>query len=195
VERSRRGSAVSLTAAGELLLAHAEAILGRVRGAEVDLAARARGDVALLGLGIPDSVGVRVLPELLRHFGPQWPQVRLRPGEASADPELYAGVERGELDLSFVELPAPPGPFETRELLSDPHVLVLASGSPLSGRPLALGDLARTPLVGHTRCRPPRRLATARHRDHSPAAASFVEAAAAACEAIARRTRLSAVSP
>jgi len=190
-ERSRGGGPVSLTPAGELVLAHAEAILGRLRAAEADIAALAQGGAALLRVGITESVGVRVLPELVRRFGSEWPQVRLRPSEASADLELYAGVERGELDLSFVELPAPPGPFETRELLTDRYVIVLASDSPLARGPLELGDLAQTPLVGHTHCRgiPPRRLAIVRHRErsHSPPAASFIEAAVGVCEAIARR--------
>jgi DNA-binding transcriptional LysR family regulator len=79
--------------------------------------------------------------------------VRLRPTESSADLDLYAGLERGELDLSFVELPAPPGPFALHELLVDPYVLVLASDSPLARGQLELADLARVPLVGHTRCR------------------------------------------
>lgn len=153
VERSRGGGSVRLTPAGELVLGHARAILSRLRAAEADLAALAEGASALLRLGITESVGVRVLPTLLRSFAEAWPAVRLRPTEASSDLALYAALAHGDLDLSFVELPAPEGPFATVEILSDPYVLVVASESPLAGRRLELVELAGVPLVGHTRCR------------------------------------------
>ncbi len=153
VERSRGGGPVRLTPAGELVLGHAEAILGRLRAAEADIGALEQGAAGLLRVGITESVGIRVLPALLRRFREDWPQVRLRPTEASSDLDLYGGIERGELDLSFVELPAPEGPFSIRELLVDPYVLVVATDSELARGALALADLARVPLVGHTRCR------------------------------------------
>jgi len=153
VERSRGAGTVRLTRAGELVLGHAEAILSRLRTAEADLAALAEGAAALLRVGITESVGVRVLPELMPLFAAAWPQVRLRPTEAASDLDLYAGLERGELDLSFVELPAPPGAFETRELLVDPYVAVLATDSPLARNSFSLAELGGVPLVGHPSCR------------------------------------------
>jgi molybdate transport repressor ModE-like protein len=154
VERSRGGGPVALTETGELMLRHAQAILGRLRAAEADVAALGEDGTVLLRVGITESVGVRVLPELLRRFAADWPDVRLRPSEeASSDLSLYEALGRGELDLSFVELPAPPGPFETVELLIDPYVAVFRADSELAGRPLTLTDLGATPLVGHTSCR------------------------------------------
>jgi molybdate transport repressor ModE-like protein len=153
IERSRGGGRVSLTEAGELVLRHADVILSRLRAAEADVAALAGGGAAHLRVGITESVGIRVLPELLQQFTAEWPDVRLHPTEAGSDLPLYEAVERGDLDLSFVELPAPPGPFETVELLVDPYVVVLRSDSPLADRELTLADLGTVPLVGHTRCR------------------------------------------
>jgi DNA-binding transcriptional LysR family regulator len=89
----------------------------------------------------------------MRRFAVRWPDVRLRPTEAPADLELYEAVERGDVDLSFVELPPPDGPFETAELMSDPYLLVVAAHSPLAARPISLHDLGGVPLVGHTECR------------------------------------------
>lgn len=154
VERTRGGGPIRLTAAGELVLEHAQAVLGRLRAAEADIAALAEGGSAAIRVGITESVGVRVLPELLRRFMKAWPDVRVRPTEeASSDLALYEKIASGELDLSFVELPAPPGPFETVELLVDPYVVVLRVDSPLATRPLRLADLGSIPLVGHTQCR------------------------------------------
>jgi DNA-binding transcriptional LysR family regulator len=85
----------------------------------------------------------------MRAFAADWPDVRLRPTEAAADLPLYQAVEHGDVDLSFVELPTPAGPFETFELLADPFVLLVPRGSRISG----LDDLGSTPLIGHTECR------------------------------------------
>jgi len=152
VERSRGGGRLRLTEAGELVLQHAEAILARLKAAQADVAALAEGQ-GQLRVGITQSVGVRILPELMRRFARDWPDVRLRPTEAPADLELYDAVERGDVDLAFVELPVPPGPFEATELMPDPYVLVVPAGSPLATRPVTLKDLAGVALVGHTECR------------------------------------------
>ena len=153
VERSRGGGRLRLTETGELVLQHAEAILARLKAAQADVAALGDGRSGELRVGITQSVGVRILPGLMRTFAARWPEVRLRPTEAPADLALYDAVERGEVDLSFVELPAPDGPFETTELMADPYLLVVSASSPLAQRPITLADLRQVPLVGHTECR------------------------------------------
>jgi DNA-binding transcriptional LysR family regulator len=64
--------------------------------------------------------------------------------------DLLRLVERGELDLTFAELPLPEGPFESEEVLRDPYVLVVAAKSELAGRdgPLPLRTLEGLPLIG-----------------------------------------------
>src|SRR5437763_3645527 len=107
VERTRGGTHVELTGAGQLVLQHSDAILARLQAAQADVAALAAGTAGELRIGITQSVGVRILPPLLRAFTADWPDVRVRPTEAAADLPLYEAVERGDADLSFVELPAP----------------------------------------------------------------------------------------
>lgn len=153
VERSRGGGPLCLTEAGELVLQHAAAILARVKAAQADIAALGEGQAGELRVGITQSIGVRILPQLMSRFAPAWPGVRLRPTEAPADLALYEAVERGEVELSFVELPAAAGPFELQELMSDPYVLVVRRDSPLARGPLTLKELAGVPLIGHTECR------------------------------------------
>jgi molybdate transport repressor ModE-like protein len=152
VERSRGGTQVALTDAGNLVLQHADAILARLQAAQADVAALG-DDVRVLRVGITQSVGVRILPLLMRRFSAEWPEVSLRPMEATADLVLYNAVERGETDLSFVELPVPDGPFDAIELMPDPYVLVVRRDSPLAHGPVGLADLADVPLVGHNQCR------------------------------------------
>jgi molybdate transport repressor ModE-like protein len=153
VERSRGAGRVELTEAGALVLQHSEAILARLQAAQADVAALATGAAGELRVGITQSVGVRILPPLMRRFGESWPDIRLRPTEAAADLALYDAVERGDVDLSFVELPTPPGPFESFELTADPYVLVVRRDSPLARGSVSLDDLATVPLIGHTTCR------------------------------------------
>jgi len=112
----RRGAGVELTDAGHVLLGHAEAILGRLRAAQADMTALADDRSAPLRVGITQSVGIRALPDIVRRFGQEWPTVRIQPRESETDLELYGGVEQAELDLSFVELPAPrPGEHHQQE--------------------------------------------------------------------------------
>jgi DNA-binding transcriptional LysR family regulator len=147
--------AVSLTQAGQLLLRHAEAIMARLTAAQADLAALADGAAGSLRIGTYQSVGARILPGLLRRFGASWPKVEIRLTESASDPQLLELVERGELDLTFMVLPAPDGPFEAVELLSDPYVLLVQADSPLARRGTrpTLAEAAKLPLIGARQCR------------------------------------------
>ncbi len=155
VERSRGPGGVRLTEAGELLLRHGSAIRARLQAARADLGALDEGSRGTLEVGITQSVGVRVLPALMRIFTRDWPEIVIAPSEAHSDLDLYGQVERGELDLAFVELPLPSGPFEAVSLLADPYVLVLRAGTPLAQRRRAptLLEIGALPLIGNISCR------------------------------------------
>src|SRR5213076_1888072 len=75
LERPGGPRPVSLTESGELLLRHADAISARLQAAQADLAALDAGDAGPLRIGTYQSVGARVLPELVREFCAEWPQV------------------------------------------------------------------------------------------------------------------------
>jgi DNA-binding transcriptional LysR family regulator len=155
VERPGGPRRVSLTEAGELLLRHAAGIVARLQAAQADLAAFAEGSAGTLRVGTFQSVGARVLPLLLREFTAAWPDVSVQLTEGSDDGFLLELVERGELDLAFVMLPVEEGPFETREAMVDPHVLVVQSDSPLAlrNRRPSLREVADLPLIGFRQCR------------------------------------------
>jgi DNA-binding transcriptional LysR family regulator len=155
VERPGGPRPVSLTEAGALLLSHAAGIVARLQAAQADLAAFAAGAAGTLRIGTYQSVGARVLPQLMREFREAWPKVEIQLTESADDGSLLELVERGELDLSFVMLPVDEGPFETVELMQDPHVLVLPGDSPLAlrSRPPSLAEIADLPLIGFRQCR------------------------------------------
>jgi molybdate transport repressor ModE-like protein len=160
VERPGGPKPVSLTEAGQLLLTHADAIAARVAAAQADLTALGEGQAGTLRVGVFQSVGQRILPELMRRYLRSWPQVKVSLTESANDESLLALVERGELDLTFSDLPLTDGPFESVELLRDPYVLVVAADSPLADRdrPPSLREVADLDLIGHKNCRTVERL-------------------------------------
>jgi molybdate transport repressor ModE-like protein len=160
VERPGGPRQVSLTEAGRLLLTHADAIAARVAAAQADLTALGEGQAGTLRVGVFQSVGQRILPQLMRRFLRSWPQVKVTLTESANDEELLALVERGDLDLTFSDLPLTDGPFEAVELLRDPYVLVVAADSPLAERETqpSLREIAELDLIGHKHCRTVERL-------------------------------------
>jgi molybdate transport repressor ModE-like protein len=160
VERPGGPKPVSLTEAGRLLLTHADAIAARVAAAHADLEALGKGEAGTLQVGVFQSVGQRILPELMRRYLGAWPEVEVTLTESADDEELLALVERGELDLTFADLPLVEGPFEHVELLRDPYVLVVAADSPLAerDRPPTLREIADLDLISHKHCRTVKRL-------------------------------------
>jgi molybdate transport repressor ModE-like protein len=155
IERPGGPKPVSLTEAGRMLLTHADAIAARVAAAQADLMALGEGQAGTLRVGVFQSVGQRILPELMRRYLRAWPQVKVTLTESANDEELLALVERGELDLTFSDLPLTDGPFDSVELLRDPYVLVVPADSPLADRdvPPTIREVAELDLIGHKHCR------------------------------------------
>ena len=141
---------VQLTAAGEMLLIHARAVIARVSAAAADLRALASGQQGELRVGTLPSVGTKVLPRLLRSFRAEWPgiQIVLRESRESAD--LIHDVETGEIDVTFIDIgPYETGSLEVRRLLDDPMVLVAPSDAPeASRRAVTIDDVAHLPMIG-----------------------------------------------
>lgn len=150
VERPGGPRPVRPTAAGESLVAHARTVLAQVRAAEAEVTALVAGDRGRIRIGTVQSVGTKVLPEVLRRFH------ALRPGvvvelEESYDPALLVQrVAEGELDLTFAEEPLPPGNLASRAVLDDPFVLLAPAGSPEAARPtVPLSAVWGLPLIGY----------------------------------------------
>src|SRR6266508_248057 len=155
VVRSRGSRRIAMTEAGELLLQHSGAIVARLRAAQADLAALARGAKTLLDVGSFETVSARIVPAALRRLAQRSPETQILLHDAVTDLGHLPLVERGELDLAFVDLPLPDGPFEAEELVADPWIVLAPLGSPLAAlERLTLSDLASMPLVGHASMRP-----------------------------------------
>ncbi len=145
IAREHGKTALGLTDAGNVLLAHMTAIEARLSAAETDLEALTKGIAGTLRIGVWESVGARLLPQVILRFRSAFPDVRIDVRDASEDLHLLRSLERGLLDLAFAVQPVPPGPYETAAVLDDPWVLVArADTEPTAeshARALAAGSL------------------------------------------------------
>lgn len=156
VERARGHRHVSLTKAGEVLLHHAEAVAARLTSASADLDALKSGEAGVLRIGCYQSVGVRLLPRILRVFRDTWPLIEIELTQVEDDAHLLCEVEAGRLDVTFMVLPLIEGPFSFSELLEDPYVVVALPETLPVGHRQSIGwrDLVEKPLITYARMRP-----------------------------------------
>jgi molybdate transport repressor ModE-like protein len=152
IERGR-GEQVRPTDSGRILLEHWEAIASRLAAARADLDAARAGARGELRIGVYESVGARLLPAILSEHTARYPQVEVVLHDNIADPELFALVEAGQIELAFTTLPLPPGEFESVTLFDDPYVLVVRADSQLAAGVHNRRSIAALPLVCFKDCR------------------------------------------
>ncbi|WP_066731985.1 LysR family transcriptional regulator [Cupriavidus sp. D384] len=150
--RTRRS--VMLTPAGQQWLPEVRRVLADA-GALPGLAQRlARGEVGSLALAFVSTADYGILPDLLRHFRAQHPDVQLQLREATSDVQLEALAE-GTIDAGLVirpQLPVMPHGLSYLPLVREPLVLAVPDGWRPAGstsvpQAVALRDAAREPLV------------------------------------------------
>ncbi len=140
---------VELTEAGRTMVEHARGVLRRLGAAQAELAAIAAGDRGTVRVGTVQSVGTRVLPQVLARFHERRPGVDVVLRESHDVRELLAAVANGELDVTFSEV-APEAPFEYRRMLDDPFVFVAPAGSPVAERTsVTVDEVTALPLIGY----------------------------------------------
>jgi DNA-binding transcriptional LysR family regulator len=154
IERPGGRRPVELTEAGTRLARHAENIVSSVQLASAEMASLADGRTGHLRVGMYQSIGVRLLPGIVRRLAETCPDLELETIEAGDDRELLDRVAAGELDLSFTVVPVTDERFETMELRSDPYCLVVPADSELGLRgEVELEELPSLDLVSFRSCR------------------------------------------
>ena len=124
LNRSRSG--IQLTQAGTLLLPRMQAILQEDSALQTLARDIRQADAGTIRLGAFTSVAVHWLPGIIRDFQARHPRVELKLFNGDyADMERW--LEKGEIDVGFVTLPAP-GPVRTIPLAQDPLVVILPRG-------------------------------------------------------------------
>jgi DNA-binding transcriptional LysR family regulator len=143
LERHPRG--VSLTAAGQTLVAHAEGILARLDAADAALSAIAGLRGGRLRMASFPTAGATLMPVAIAIFRSSYPEVELTLAEGEPE-EIVPRLRAGELDLALLfefagETLLQPD-MERLELTEDPMYLALPREHPLADRRrLRLEDL------------------------------------------------------
>ena len=151
LERSARS--VRLTDAGRAFLSEARAVLQRVEDAVQVARVIATGGSGELHVGYAPSLTARILPQTLRAFQAELPNVRVRLHDLSTE-EMLAGLREGKLQIAFVVrlTPALLRGLRFEELARDSICLAVAPKHPLAGRrTVTLAEVAREPLVTYSR--------------------------------------------
>jgi DNA-binding transcriptional LysR family regulator len=145
---------VELTEAGERLARHAENIVSSVQLASAEMASLVDGRMGSLSVGIYQSIGVRLLPAIVRRLTETCPELELETIEAHDDAEQLERLASGDLDLAFTVVPLADERFETLELRDDPFCLLVPTDSELGRRgTIELEELGSLPLVSFRSCR------------------------------------------
>ena len=147
LDRSSRP--VGLTPAGEVVLAHAEALLGQADAVESDLVALTRGDVGRLRLAGFYTAWSTFLPDAIAEFAHSRPRVRLEL-EQFDPPAALRRLRAGDIDLAVIYRFEAGDPAEdpdsrliSTHLAHDPYALAVPASSRLARkRRLTVADLA-----------------------------------------------------
>ncbi|SEO81284.1 DNA-binding transcriptional regulator, LysR family [Amycolatopsis saalfeldensis] len=142
----RDGRGARLTAAGEVFLPEARAVLDRAEEAVATLARAVRGEIGTLRLAFLASTANYLLPPVVRAARDQLPGLTLSTAEVSIA-ELVDGVRAGRFDAAFTRPPLVDD-LAGRTLITEQVCAVLPDGHPLADRAgLTLSDLAGEPWV------------------------------------------------
>ena len=152
VDRSARG--VRLTPAGELLVEHAEAILGRLATAESQLEALAEVDVGRLRFGSFATASATLTALAIAAFARDHPGVDLRLIEGRSE-ETLPLLAAGEIDLAVVTDAAgeAPADVELEHLMDDPFYVALPLDHPFANEAeLRMEDLREETWIEGRHC-------------------------------------------
>ncbi|MBV8617344.1 MAG: LysR family transcriptional regulator [Curvibacter sp.] len=149
LERNSHG--VKLTPAGEVFRRSALRVLAEADSAALQVRDVALGVTSRVRVGFVGSMLFRGLPEQLRAFQAQHPQVQIELMELNSAEQLDA-FSRGAIDLGFVHSARLPSDLTQRLYMSEPFVACLPAGhaalqSVDSDAPLNLRALLAEPLV------------------------------------------------
>ncbi|MFJ8444205.1 LysR family transcriptional regulator [Kitasatospora griseola] len=150
----RDGRGVRLTAAGEILLGHADAVLAQLERAEADLAAYSSGTAGEVTVAAFATGIAMVLAPAIAALAGTDPGLRVKALDAEGDASLPMLLD-GRADIAVaVEYRGAPRPDDRRltrlPLYAEPFDAVLPLGHPLAAGsgPVAVAELAAEPWIG-----------------------------------------------
>ncbi|MBD3336550.1 MAG: LysR family transcriptional regulator [Candidatus Eisenbacteria bacterium] len=145
--RRRRG--VELTEVGRHLVRRTEEWLREMEGTLEEVRVWGSLERGHLRLGTTDVAAAHWLPPLIRTFRRRHPAVRMTVTVEGSRTLLHQ-LERGDVELAVVTLPAGGADLTVRPVHREPLIVVTPARHPLAGRRrVSLERLAREPLILH----------------------------------------------
>ena len=143
----RNGRGVTLTRLGEILFRHAEAILGGMSSALEELQVARLRPARQVRLAAPATFMTLYMPEILRRFMQELPDVELVAAQALTG-EIYEKLVADKVDIGIVLVVPNKAKYEVQQLLVEPMVCIVARTHPLAGKQsVSRADLAEHRLV------------------------------------------------
>ncbi len=143
----RRGNQISLTTAGNVLLRHAETIMGVYRQIEFDLNALKGQPGGRLRLGASSTIAQYVIPAVLARYQEQSPDVTLSLLSGNTD-QIEQALLSDDIDLGLVEGRTHHSDIRYTPFVKDELVLVCRADHPLASRDEITQDELKTiPIV------------------------------------------------
>ena len=146
----RNGRGVTLTPAGQRLLAHGRGILQQVERALHDLAEQRGVASGLLSIGLPPSLSRHLSAPLVEAFRQHFPKARLSVVEGLSTYALE-WLTQGRIDCAVVYNATPTAAIELQPVLQERLCLISArppgAGARGADKPVTLAELAQHPLV------------------------------------------------
>ncbi len=147
----RTGKKAALTEAGELLLVHAERILGEMAHARAALEKLGKWGQSRLRIGASATACHHILPPVLREFQKEFPRCRIEiePGDT---PEMIELLRGGKIDLAVNLEPRTREPLEFHPLFTDELQFIVAPTHPwaVAGR-VTREEIARQNYILYSR--------------------------------------------
>ncbi|MGF7216975.1 DNA-binding transcriptional LysR family regulator [Spirosoma lacussanchae] len=143
----RRGNQISLTAAGSLLLRHAETIMATYRQLEFDMNALKGEPGGALRLGASTTVAQYVIPPILARFHEQSADVSISLLNGNTE-QIEQALLRNDIDLGLVEGRTHHSDIRYTPFVKDELVLICRADHPLADRDdISLDELRATPIL------------------------------------------------
>ena len=131
----RTGRRVVLTAAGAVLLEHANRALAEMDTAREGVTAVAECRGGRVTVGVLPSIGAALLPDVVARFRTLHPGVTVHLVEHDVSREFEQMVATGALDLALTRMPVTLAGLSATTLVREPIVLLVPPDHPLRTRP------------------------------------------------------------
>lgn len=133
---NRGRSAITLTQAGERLLERGTSILAQMEDTRLEVRRLGQGAEGRLRIGFVGSATFGILPNIIRSFRANYPEVNLSLIPMN-NAQLHRALVSRELDVAFARPALQDAEFVTRELLEEKLILALPDVVDTGGRTVA----------------------------------------------------------